>query len=183
MTDLFTQYIESSYQRIPTAFILGMLLVYFVAIVLTLTLKGWQDGRRKVFGLTSIMYILVLFCSTLLFRVTNEETGSDFHPFWSYRAILGGRNDLVVENIMNFLVFVPVGFLFGCSFSKIKLWNVIVIGALVSSSIESLQFMFNRGFSEFDDVFHNVLGCIFGYGLYVLMVRIFKHKDLNKCLI
>ena len=33
--------------------------------------------------------------------------------------------------------------------------------------IEVLQFVFKRGFAEFDDVFHNVVGCVIGFGVYL----------------
>ena len=40
---------------------------------------------------------------------------------------------------------------------------VVIIGCGISVTIESLQFLFMRGFSELDDVMHNTLGCILGY--------------------
>ena len=70
------------------------------------------------------------------------------------------------ENISNILAFIPFGILLGTSFRKIKWWSVFVIGLIVSLSIEMLQFFLKRGFSEFDDVFHNVLGCLVGFGIY-----------------
>lgn len=42
---------------------------------------------------------------------------------------------------------------------------VAIIGCGISVTIESLQFFLMRGFSEFDDVMHNTLGCMIGYVL------------------
>ena len=50
-----------------------------------------------------------------------------------------------------------------------------MIGAGFSILIELLQFIFKRGFAEFDDVFHNVLGCAIGFGVYVLIARLVMH--------
>lgn len=38
--------------------------------------------------------------------------------------------------------------------------------------IEMLQFVFKKGYAEFDDVFHNALGCLIGYGVYVGIARL-----------
>ncbi len=50
--------------------------------------------------------------------------------------------------------------------TEVPWWKVIGVGCLISISIEVLQFIFIRGFSEVDDVIHNTLGCAIGYGLY-----------------
>ncbi len=54
------------------------------------------------------------------------------------------------------------------AFGRVKWLKALAIGGGFSLLIEVLQFVFKRGFSEFDDVFHNVLGCAIGFGLYVL---------------
>ena len=46
---------------------------------------------------------------------------------------------------------------------------MLLIGAGISVSIEALQFVFMKGFSELDDVFHNTLGCVIGVGVYSLI--------------
>lgn len=38
-----------------------------------------------------------------------------------------------------------------------------MIGCSISITVEALQFWFMKGFSEVDDVMHNMVGCIFGY--------------------
>lgn len=56
----------------------------------------------------------------------------------------------------------------------------MLIGGAFSVLIESLQFVMKRGFSEFDDVFHNVLGCMFGYVLYIAIACLVKKKSNEK---
>lgn len=73
---------------------------------------------------------------------------------------------------MSVMVFIPVGLLLGISFSSVSSPRAILIGACLSVGIESLQFIFLRGFSEFDDVMHNTLGCVMGYGLFRLLSRL-----------
>ena len=51
--------------------------------------------------------------------------------------------------------------------TKSMTWLMVaIIGCGISVTIEALQYFFMRGFSEVDDVMHNTLGCILGYGIY-----------------
>ena len=109
--------------------------------------------------------IFIIYSSTIIFRPINNEKTYDFTLFWSYKAILDGESFLLAENIMNVLVFIPIGLLIEMGFSKWTWWKVIGVGCLISVSIEFLQYFFRRGFSEFDDVFHNTFGCVIGYGI------------------
>ena len=63
------------------------------------------------------------------------------------------------------IAFIPIGLLLGISFPNIKWWIVLLIGGAFSLLIETLQFFLRRGFAEFDDVWHNVLGCMVGYAV------------------
>lgn len=44
----------------------------------------------------------------------------------------------------------------------------MLVGGGISLLIETLQFFLNKGFAEFDDVWHNTIGCVIGF--YVLMI-------------
>ena len=67
---------------------------------------------------------------------------------------------------MNVVAFIPIGLLLGISFPGMKWWSVLLTGGAFSLLIETLQFFLRRGFAEFDDVGHNVVGCMVGYGVY-----------------
>ena len=60
----------------------------------------------------------------------------------------------------------PVGILLGAAFRSMTWWKVLLMGGGVSVLIETMQFFLKRGFSEVDDVMHNTVGCLFGYGIY-----------------
>jgi glycopeptide antibiotics resistance protein len=76
---------------------------------------------------------------------------------------MDGKEQYLAENIMNVVAFVPIGLLLGIGIPRLKWWYALLIGFCLSSSIEILQFVFKKGFSEFDDVIHNTFGCILGY--------------------
>lgn len=87
----------------------------------------------------------------------------NFRPFWSYKAIQDGSVELLSENFMNVIVFIPVGLLLGVAFKQMTWWKALLIGCCISVTIEALQFWFMKGFSELDDVIHNTVGCLAGY--------------------
>lgn len=158
MREQFREYIVSLYQNIPTEVYEGLLSVFCLGLVVFIAWKGFKIGLRYSVALLLIEYIFLIFCSTIIFRATGETRQYDFHPFWSY-----DRPDLLTENIMNVVVFIPVGLLLGIAFKQTTWWKALLLGCGISITIESLQFIFMRGFSELDDVMHNTLGCIVGY--------------------
>ena len=158
MRDEFRQYIISLYKDIPQEVYEGLLSVFCLGVVLFIAFKGVRIGLRWSSVLLLIEYVFLVFCSTVIFRPTGETRQYDFHPFWSY-----SRPDLLVENIMNVIVFIPIGLLLGCAFKQTTWWKALLIGCSISVTIEALQFWFMKGFSEVDDVMHNTVGCIVGY--------------------
>ena len=66
------------------------------------------------------------------------------------------------------------------AFGKVKWWKVALIGGGFSVMIETLQFVLRRGFTEFDDVFHNVVGAVTGYWVYVLGLLTWKMLRRNQ---
>ena len=182
MREQFRQYIINLYQDIPQEVYEGLLSVFCIGLVVFVAWKEFKTGLRYSAILLLVEYIFLLFCSTVFFRTPGDTRQYDFHPFWSY-----SRPDLLVENIMNVIVFIPVGMILGSllrvkgswlrngSLLKVKgsstseatksmTWLMVaIIGCGISVTIESLQFFLMRGFSEVDDVMHNTLGCLTGW--------------------
>lgn len=163
MQDEFKQYIISLYKDIPQEVYEGLLSIFCIGLVVFIAWKGFKTGLRYSATLLLIEYVFLIFCSTVIFRAVSATRQYDFHPFWSY-----SRPDLLIENIMNVIVFIPVGMMLG-SLLRVKgsCLVVLLIGCSISITIESLQFLFIKGFSEVDDVMHNTVGCLIGW----LMVK------------
>lgn len=159
-------YVVNLYHDVPLIVYGGLLTILLGGAVSIIYVDGFRKGCEKIGKLMLSLYIYLIYCSTVIYRQQERLSGSNFQLFWSYQAIKEGREDLIYENIMNVLVFLPVGILLCSTFSKIKWWQVILIGLSISVSIEALQYVFKKGYSEFDDVFHNVLGCILGFFFY-----------------
>ena len=164
MKEEFKQYIISLYQDVPQEVYDGLLSIFCLGAILLIIWKGFKIGFRYSAALLLLEYIFLLFCSTVIFRPTGDTRQYDFHPFWSYNAIQEGREDLLAENIMNVVVFIPVGLILGLLLKVKGSWLIaLMTGLAISVTIETLQFFLMRGFSELDDMMHNTLGCVIGF--------------------
>ena len=154
----FEDYTINLIHAIPDDVYEGVASIFCIGFVVFIAWKGFKIGFRYSAVLLLVEYIFLLFCSTVIFRPTGETRQYDFHPFWSY-----ARPELLMENIMNLVMFIPVGMLLCVAFKQMTWWKALLIGCSISVTIEALQFCFLKGFSELDDVMHNTVGCILGY--------------------
>lgn len=172
MKEEFRKYITQLYQYIPSEVYEGLLSIFCIGSVVFFAIWGFKKGLRCSAGLLLVEYLFLIFCSTVFYRTTDVERKYDWHPFWSY-----DKPELMVENVMNVVVFVPIGMLLvfmihglrsqnGSWFKVHSSWLlVLAVGIGISISIEAMQYFFHRGFAETDDVMHNTVGCIVGYML------------------
>ena len=73
------------------------------------------------------------------------------------------RYDLLLENILNIVMLLPIGIFLPLTYGKKIDWKVgLLIGIGISFSIELLQLVLCRGLFEFDDIIHNSLGFLIG---------------------
>lgn len=168
MKEEFKAYILMLINSIPQGVYEGMLSILCIGVVVFLAWKGKNAGRY-IARLALLEYIFLIYCSTVICRVVKVSRKYNFTPFWSYE-----KPELFAENVMNVVVFMPIGllsgFMFNGSWLKVKsTWLIVLMtGLILSVSIEALQYFFNRGFAETDDVIHNTLGCMIGYGIYAI---------------
>ena len=167
--NLFCKYIVGLYNDVPIEVYLGLIAVFAIGLFLVLKFSNDKKHFRLVPKLLLIEYLALLLCSTVLFRTESKDVRYSVEPLWSYESIQYGHLELIAENVMNVVVFIPMGFLLGCSFRKMRLWKVLLIGTCISATVEGLQFYYKRGFSEVDDVIHNTIGCLLGYCAFCML--------------
>ena len=173
MKERIWEYLYDSYLELPIWVYEGLLAVLCIGAVVSFVRLGARKGCRVTLRLLLTEYVVMIFCTTVFFRSVMAVRQYDFHPFWSYGAIQSGESpQLLVENIMNVVVFVPVGILLGTGFRLMTWRKTLLIGGVMSASIEVLQFFTKRGFSEVDDVMHNTVGCMMGFMLVAIIKRI-----------
>ena len=172
MIDRYLEFIGSWLSRIPTSVSIGLVVVFCVGTGLLLAFMGPKRGLKWSAGLALVEYLFLLLFLAVLRRKVQDYHECGLIPFASYRPVLDGTRPVSAQVVANVLAFVPVGLLLGCAFGRMKWWIVVLIGGGVSLVIEVLQFVFKKGYAEFDDVFHNALGCLIGYGVYVGIARL-----------
>lgn len=79
---------------------------------------------------------------------------------------------VVLEVLANVALFVPVGLLLAFALPRLRLWQIVVIGALMSAVIESVQGFMPSRFPTLSDVIANTTGTLLGGVLAVLLVRL-----------
>lgn len=127
-----------------------------------------------------IGYVWYTLDSTVFGRTDFSEYRYKTIPFWSYVAIFNGKTNLIKEDILNVALFVPIGFLLCHVLFYRRWWLALMIGFGLSAGIEFMQLIWKRGICEFDDVFHNTIGCVIGYFFALLVVEIFKDSNFKK---
>ena len=114
MVEVLRDYSLLLIDEVPHEVYIMALILFCTGSILSFGLKEWQKGFRFSMALLLLEYVLLLYGSTVFFRETMVGRQYDFTPFWSY-----SEERLIPENIMNVVVFVPIGFLIGTQIPKV----------------------------------------------------------------
>ncbi len=174
----FKNYWAAYFPRIPRMWVFFSLMLAGVLLCFSL----WKRGKSRIEGrdnkgklptiihdisaAITVSYSILLFGMLIASRkVGNREI--NVIPFWSYRSYFSGNLDLLYVNFLNVMLFIPLGFflflfLTGSHSARKAFLVSVLIGFLISVSVEALQFILSRGMVELDDVIHNTLGTIVG---------------------
>ena len=124
-------------------------------------------------GLILSLYLVLLISLTLLNRSVVDGYQMELELFWSYQEIFLKKNmSLIWEVFCNIILFVPWPLLVSKVFPAIKRFHWAVGSAfMLSVYIEITQLVLKIGLFEFDDMLHNTLGAVIGYGVLTLYRR------------
>jgi len=168
------KYIESLLDTTPSAVYISLICAAFVCIVFSVSVKGLREGIKSSSIILLILYAAIVINTTVLSRPLGSERGIIYIPFWSYFAISDGKPRLLEENIMNVVAFLPIGIFLAIGAKRLKWWQAAIAGCSFSVVIEFLQYYFNKGQCEIDDVIHNTLGCVIGFFIVKVIVLLYK---------
>ena len=144
----FTGTLLNEYNSLPAYWWLWLIVVALVVWLI--------DGRRVTPRPLLAAYILFILMETIIGRKTGVGR-VELVPFWSY-----SHPELRMEIVLNYLLFMPLGFLLYLCFGEKLGFLVVIAGLLLSVSIELIQLLFNIGLFEFDDMIGNTVGCLIG---------------------
>ena len=135
--------------------------------------------RRSAFALyiAGILFLTVgnrLLTAAMGLRFFFAVRQIDLTLFWSYARF--DQADIRWQVYMNVFLFLPFGFMLPWTSVRLqRWWKVLLIAAVFSALTEAAQYFLRIGLCETDDVIHNTLGAVIGYGYWRLLCRIQAH--------
>ena len=120
---------------------------------------------KELINLCFIIYFMFLF-----YIVTFQDvswSGSNFIPFKEmFRYEIGSKS--FIKNILgNVLLFIPYGIAIAYYVKTKKIRYSIILGLILSLTIEITQYLVGRVF-DVDDIILNLIGSILGFSMYML---------------
>lgn len=113
-------------------------------------------------------YLVLLFCSTVVFRDVAPPVGIKFMLFKDY---FNGDMLLLKDALLNIAIFIPIGFCTSVFLRYSKWLKTLLLSASLSCTIELSQFLLSKGCCDTNDVMNNIIGGMIGWGIYVMMVK------------
>ncbi|OON98411.1 MAG: hypothetical protein ATN35_05205 [Epulopiscium sp. Nele67-Bin004] len=132
--------------------------------------------NKSVVHHTTVFYLICLYIITV-FRPNMSLTGlsnksldtinlTPAVELWKF-VKYGYLNLFIYNFVGNIAWFIPLGILLPIHGGKFEnFWTTVKCGFYTSLSIEILQFIYNTGISDIDDLIINTLGTIVGFGMY-----------------
>lgn len=118
---------------------------------------------QMISGLLLTVYLGVVFASTVFTRTPDGIWHYELIPLWSWREVLIGNTYMLTEIVLNVILFIPIGILIPVVLHRrIRWWQGLLLGVLLSAVIEVSQLVLCRGLFEWDDMIHNGIGCMVG---------------------
>lgn len=132
--------------------------------------------RTLVCGCVLSLSVAVIVIMTLYERTPGTVFAFRLQLLGSYReAFSNGNIEILLQIIMNIVMFAPVGLFLPCCFRKFERNRFILLGAFfLSGAIEIIQGITKIGMFESDDIVGNVLGAEIGFGIYWILNRVFR---------
>ncbi len=172
-----------SYTVFPQVFFIAFFSLGYAFLLTRSSLNGKEKQFSNTCGIYFVIYISILLYLAAVNRGSQSVRSLELMPFSSYAFVLTTYNsfDVLSQIFQNILVFIPSGILIprALFLANKKCCGIftVLIGFFISFFIELCQYTYAIGYSEFDDLFNNTLGCIIGYGIFCFCNRITVNED------
>lgn len=167
--DIITIFSRLFQWGVPT--LIGGIGFVFLFISGYLIYKKVLHGKKELTKVQIISAFFLCCWGILVIGLTALSRGSNFTGSLNIDFLSGyisAWNNWSISELQlilfNMLMFTPLGFLLPLLWRKAeKLWFSLAISFAVTASLETFQFLTGTGIFELDDLFHNLIGSLFGY--------------------
>ena len=157
-----------------------LLLLTGMVLIFGLKTGGQYDTDRMVRLGTLAFYMDMVAGVTLLNRDTMAYRQWNLRLFWSHDAVREGNAGSLLQIIGNIVMFLPWGFLIPYIWKKMRSFSFVLFASLgFTLMIESMQLITKRGLFELDDMVHNTVGGILGYGIFLIWIKWKNRKEIG----
>lgn len=146
----------------------------FALIVVVVYVIIHKITRTKI----SLFSVLAIFYLSALIQITVIRDGVNFaeprgpwqmEPWtWTFYQLRGGWWTFIYPFFGNIFWFIPMGIILG---KRLNFIATVLLAGLISFSIETLQWLFNNGVSDIDDIIFNIAGAAIGYIIYYVLYK------------
>lgn len=86
-------------------------------------------------------------------------------------------NESMQMVLMNFMMMIPMGVMIPMVFKRMRTWKrMSLIAILAPTIIETTQMLFVGRIADIDDIITNFAGCMAGYAIYLILMKMFCNK-------
>lgn len=173
---ILSEILEKIYYAFSCSIILCIIVTTGIYMGIGILIEAYFNKKKKfisyAINVSVIVYIIIILLVTLLSRNVQMSREISVVPF-SYLD----SQDKIRGNLMNILLFYPLGILSGTKWRKKR---CILLGTLMSLLIEMSQYFWNLGYAEVDDVINNTIGMALGVSVMLVFEKVYLHYDKNR---
>ena len=177
---ILSETLEKIYYASSWSIILYIVVTTGIYMGIVILIEAYLNEKKKKFisyalNVSIIVYVIIILLVTLVSRNVQMSREISIVPF-SYLD----SQDKIRGNLMNILLFYPLGILSGTKWKKKR---YILSGTFMSLVIEISQYFWNLGYAEVDDVINNTIGMALGVSVMLVFEKFYLHynKDKNGC--
>lgn len=131
-------------------------------------------NKKSLYIAIFILYVVVLLCETVIFREPLRRVDIHHHWFWGYKV--DNFAILYRDNLINILLYIPIGCLVALIAPKYKIPAAMLVGLFLSETVEISQLIWLKGAFDVDDLFNNTMGALIGGLTVVTALWIWKKR-------
>lgn len=122
-----------------------------------------SQKKKPILRSLILIYLIFVLLLTVITRTQKPTITAAWVPFWSWYEVITNHSKLYLEEItLNILMLFPLGVMLKLLTPNFKIKHSLYFALSLSATIEVTQLIFRLGLFEWDDMIHNMLGCVLG---------------------